>query len=146
MWPQFVVIFITTIVMSWIDKLKAKLKLSDADRIKVIWSAASAVYWVIFLWGFWSHGPQAFGANAFVYLLLTGGLFVWAMRREGAAPGKDWWWLAPLALIAASFFLYDNPFLKFISFLLLPVLVALFYNFAFLSTVRRSGAPVSSRR
>ena len=124
--------------MTWLDKIKAAMRLSDTDRIQVAWSLASAAYWVVFLWGFWKRGPDVLGANAFVYFLLTGWLFVWTMRRQGVSPQRNWWWLTPLGLIFVSFLIYDNPFLKIISLLLLPVLVALFYNSAFIADQKKA--------
>ena len=105
-------------------------------RIKVAWSALLSLFWAVFLWNFWSRGVEALGLNAAVHLAALFGLFVWTMREEGIRWRKNLFWLVPIGLIILSFALYDNPFLKTVSLLVLPVAFAVFYNFAFLEMSR----------
>src|SRR3989344_2772001 len=102
--------------------------LDKTVRIALCWSAGTAIFWVIFLWGFWEREEYALGPNTSVYLAAVIGLFLWSMRRQGIRLKDNLYWIVPIGLIAASFAIYDNPFLKAVSILVLPVLFALFYN------------------
>lgn len=102
-------------------------------RTQVWWGVATALFWVLFLWGFWQKDVYALGINAFVYLAGTTALFLWTMRQKGIVLKEHLFWIIPLNLIAISFALYDNPFLKTVSVFLYPVLFAVFYNYSFLS-------------
>ncbi len=108
------------------------------DRMKLFWSLGLALFWVTFLWGFFSRGIYAMGTNAFVYLAATLALFLWTMRHEGVSLRKNAVWIAPVFLIISSYLLYDNPFLKIVNLLALPTLFTLFYNEAFLSARGRA--------
>ncbi|MBN1585378.1 DUF4173 domain-containing protein [Candidatus Uhrbacteria bacterium] len=101
-------------------------------RIKLLWSLGTAIFWVIFLWGFWEDGVYALGLNTFVYLAAVIGLFLWSMRRRGLSLKANLFWIVPIGLIVVSFLVYDNPFLKAASIVVLPVLFAMFYNLGFL--------------
>lgn len=107
------------------------------DRTLMFWSLGLSLFWVIFLWGFFEKGPFALGANAFVYLGTLAGLFLWAMQREGLSLRKNAAWIVPIFLIVLSYLIYDNPFLKIVSILVLPTTFALFYNDALLSAQGR---------
>jgi hypothetical protein len=102
-------------------------------RIQLFWSLGLALFWVIFLWGFFSKGVYAFGLNAFIYLAGFLALFLWTMRHEGVPLKKNLVWIVPICLMILSYALYDNPFLKIVSLLALPALFILFYNDAFLA-------------
>lgn len=125
----------------------AQAPLAHADRTKLLWSVGLSLFWVIFLWGFFTRDVYALGVNAFAYLAAMVALFLWAMRREGISLRKNAAWIAPIFLITASYALYDNPFLKTVSIVALPATFALFYNEAFLSAqgrVRWSGKTVEA--
>lgn len=107
--------------------------LARADRIKLFWSLGLALFWVAFLWGFFTRGLYAFGLNAMVYLAGFLGLCFWTMRHEGVRLKKNLAWIMPVCLIALSYGLYDDPFLKAVSLLALPATFILFYNDAFLA-------------
>ena len=111
--------------------------LTKQNRIKVLWSLAVSAFWAVFLWGFWDKGVLALGLNAFVFWAALAGLFLWSLRHKGINLAEHLFWIAPIGLIIASYALYDNPFLKLTSLLLLPVLFALFYNFAHVPEPRR---------
>ncbi|MFA4872643.1 MAG: DUF4153 domain-containing protein [Patescibacteria group bacterium] len=100
--------------------------------LRLILCAGLAIFWVVFLWNFWSKGVYALGFNAFIFLVLFLGLFVWVLRKEGHFGKNDLAWLIPFTLIVLSFALYDNPFLKIFSLMVLPAGFAIFYNQAFL--------------
>ncbi len=112
--------------------------LAHADRTKLLWSLGLSLFWVIFLWGIFTREIYAMGANAFLYLTATMALFLWAMKRGGISLRKNAAWIVPVFLIASSYLLYDNPFLKTVSILVLPTTFALFYNEAFLSAQGRA--------
>lgn len=100
--------------------------------LKLSLSAALAIFWVIFLWNFWSRGISALGLNAAIFWLLLFGLFIFVLHRSGHYLRRDLYWIVPIALIMLSYALYDNPFLKSASLLVLPLALGIFYNQAFL--------------
>lgn len=113
-----------------VHKISTMTKLA---RISVVWSLGVSLFWVLFMWGFWSHGIFAMGLNAFVFLSGLLGLFIWVMHKKGVAVKTQLYWIIPLGLIILSYLIYDNPFLKIISILVMPISLAVFYNHAFLS-------------
>ncbi len=102
------------------------------QKVKLIWSAVLAIFWVIFLWNFWDKGIYALGLNAAIFDFLLLGLFIWTLRKKNCWHKCDLLWLIPIILIILSYAIYDNPFLKSVSLLVLPVAFAIFYNQAFL--------------
>lgn len=105
--------------------------------LKLISSATLAVFWVVFLWGFWDKEIYALGFNTTVFLSLFFGLFIWTLYKKGCYTPRDLFWILPMVLIALSFSLYDNPFLKTVGLLILPIIFVIFYNQAFLSNKKR---------
>jgi hypothetical protein len=114
------------------NNFKFLSKLSQRLNSTVLLSLIPAIFWVIFLWNFWDKGVYALGFNStiFAYLLLA--LFVWVLYRKKHYRRYDLNWLIPLSLLILSYSLYDNPFLKISSLLLIPIIWVLFYNQAFL--------------
>jgi len=114
------------------NNFKFLSKLSQGLNSTVLLSLIPAIFWVIFLWNFWDKGVYALGFNAtiFAYLLLA--LFVWVLYRKKHYRRYDLNWLIPLSLLILSYSLYDNPFVKISSLLLIPIIWAFFYNQAFL--------------
>ena len=106
---------------------------SKINKIKVLWSLGVSLFWVVYMWGFWEHGVYAFGVNAFVYLALLSGLFVWVMWKKEVSVRENLFWLIPLGLIIISYLIYDNPFLKVVNIFVLPFVFAIFYNYSFLT-------------
>ncbi|MCD4680311.1 MAG: hypothetical protein K8S00_07985, partial [Bacteroidales bacterium] len=101
--------------------------------LKLVLSAVPAVFWVIFLWSFWSKGIYALGFNATIFFFLLLGLFIWVLYKKKYYISNDLLWIIPMVLITLSYLIYDNPFLKIFSLLILPVMFAVFYNQAFSS-------------
>lgn len=91
-----------------------------------------SLYFVTFLWGMWPKGIFAFGLNMTVFLFLLLGLFCYAAKGRRILQHHNAYWLLPLSMMILSFALYDNPFLKVITLLVGPVVMALFYNYSFL--------------
>src|SRR3989339_1859110 len=101
--------------------------------IKMVWCLALSLFWVIFLWGVWDRGVYALGINAFLFWLSALALFFWVLKHEKHYNSRDLVWLIPLGLIALSFSLYENPFIKGVNMLLYPLLFAALFHFGFLS-------------
>lgn len=117
------------------ENIKFIEKLSASKRelfLKLSLSAALAIFWVIFLWNFWNDGVYALGLNAAIFWLLLFGLFIFVLHKSGRYSRYDLYWIVPISLIMISYALYDNPFLKLISLLVLPLALGIFYNQAFL--------------
>ena len=95
--------------------------------------AGLAFFCVVFLWGFFDRGPYALGLNAFTFLSLFFGLFLWILHKNGKYTSSDLVWIIPIILIITGFLLYDNPFIKIVSIPILPTLFVLFYSQALLS-------------
>ncbi|OGZ46586.1 MAG: hypothetical protein A3J55_02750 [Candidatus Ryanbacteria bacterium RIFCSPHIGHO2_02_FULL_45_17b] len=102
-------------------------------RLKLLYCAGLALFWVVFLWNFWSKGVYALGMNAFIFLSLFFWLFLLELYKNGRYAKNDLAWIIPTVLIVASFSLYDNPFLKIVNLLVLPVMFVLFYSNALLA-------------
>jgi len=107
-------------------------------RIALRWGLGASIFWTIFLWGFWDRGPMALGLNAFVCAGAILGLFLWVMRHKGVDLKANRWWIVPLCMIVASLFLYENPFFKLITLLVLPFATALFVNVAMLEDGKKT--------
>lgn len=107
-------------------------QLTKERAVQLIACVGLAVFWVIFFWNFWTKGIYALGINAFIFIVLLLGLFVWILFKKGKYDKSDQLWILPLYLIALSFLLYDIPFVKVITLLVLPVTFIIFYNYAFL--------------
>ena len=103
------------------------------QKLNLIWSALISAFWVIFLWNFWDKGIFALGLNAAIFLFSLLALFIFNLYQKISYTKQDLFWLLPIALIILSFALFENPFLKAVNLLVLPVLFAVFYNQAFLS-------------
>jgi len=101
--------------------------------VKLILCAGLALYWVLFIWNFWDKGIYALGFNLFVFLLLFFLFFLKILIKNKYYTTSDLVWIIPLLMIIVSYAIYDNPFLKVVSLLVLPVLFAVFYNQAWLS-------------
>ena len=115
------------------ENIKFTEKFSKELVLKLIFSAVSAIFWVVFLWNFWHKGIYALGFNATVFLFLFLGLFIWVLYKKGHYTTHDLFWIIPIILISLSYSFYDNPFLKITILLVLPAMFTVFYNQAFLS-------------
>ncbi|QQS15330.1 MAG: DUF4173 domain-containing protein [Candidatus Moraniibacteriota bacterium] len=98
----------------------------------VIGSFSLSVYFVIALWNFWSTFVDALGFNSTVFILGFVLLFLASYRIT------DWkkhaLWIVPVVLIALSFSLWENPYLKIVSILLLPLIMSVVFGYALLPT------------
>lgn len=85
-------------------------------------------------WGIWSEGVYALGFNTTLFWLFLG-FMLWGINPQLRFK-KDYCWITPLFLMALSFSLYENPWLKTISCFLLPICTALFYAYSQLINAR----------
>ena len=104
---------------------------------QLILSVIPAIFWVVFLWSFWDKEIYSLGFNTTIFFFLFFGLFIWTLYKKGNYISHDLIWIIPMLLIALSYSLYDNPFLKTIGLLVLIFMFTVFYNQAFLSDKRR---------
>ena len=89
---------------------------------------AFATFAVIGHWSFWSQGVYALGFNTTLFWLCLGGL-LWK-NHPLLRFKRDWVWITPLFLMALSFSLYENPWLKVISCFVLPITTGVFYAYS----------------
>ena len=115
------------------ENIKFGEKLSKELILKLFLSIIPAIFWVVFLWNFWDKGIYILGFNATIFGFISLGLFIWVLRQKGHYTKYDLFWIIPMILIFLSYSIYDNPFLKITSLLVLPAMFALFYNQAFLT-------------
>lgn len=95
-------------------------------------SFALSVYFVIALWNFWSTFVDALGFNSTVFILGFALLFL--ISYGITSWKKHALWIVPVVLIALSFSLWENPYLKVISILLLPLIMSVVFSYSLLST------------
>ena len=85
-------------------------------------------------WNFWSHGIYALGFNTTAFWI--GIAFLLWDNNPSLRWRKDWVWFVPLLLMALSFSLFENPWLKVISCVVLPVSTSVFYAYSQLINAR----------
>lgn len=115
------------------NNIKSPADMSKELVLKLLLTIIPAIFWVIFLWNFWDRGIYALGFNATIFGFILLGLFVWVLYKKNYYTNYDLVWIIPVILIFLSYSIYDNPFLKATSLLVLPIMFTLFYNQAFLS-------------
>jgi len=85
-----------------------------------------SLFWIATLWGFWAKDVQALGWNLTVF---AGGLI--ALYRYAGDLRRltkyEYVWLVPLLLIALSYALYENPYIKAVNMLFLPLVFATYF-------------------
>jgi hypothetical protein len=106
----------------------------DPERYEVLLRCAVlGVFSIIFMWGFWTSGVFALGINATIFLL--GVAWVLYLSDENSKllirSGKVW--MIPIGLMALSFALFENPFIKLVNLAVIPISWSLFYSAAVLS-------------
>ncbi|MFT7184570.1 MAG: hypothetical protein ACI9QC_000914 [Oceanicoccus sp.] len=102
-----------------------KLKTSAWFSSDTLAALALAFFMVLTHWGFWDKGVMALGWNASVFWIgLLGYLFHKSPSPKLKKRSAIW---IPLLLMALSFGLYENPWLKFISLAVLPLSTGVFY-------------------
>jgi len=85
-------------------------------------------------WNFWSHGIYALGFNTTAFWL--GIAFLLWDNNPNLRWRQDWVWFVPLLLMALSFSLFENPWLKMISCVILPTATSIFYAYSQLINAR----------
>ncbi len=98
-------------------------KLNAAQRL-TFFSIGLSLWWVLTHWGFWDKGFYAFGWNTSVF---WAGLVVALMQANSKNAKDQSAWLIPIGLMIASYTLWENPWLKVITTLLLPLMLGYFY-------------------
>lgn len=104
------------------------------NRLIAAWSLLASAFYVIAVW---QSSLEQLGLAAAVYLLAVLGLFLWLMHRRGLSLAANAYWIVPGLLIAASYLLYTNPFIKAVNYLVMPVALTVFYGLAQLPPERR---------
>ena len=85
-----------------------------------------SLYWILTLWGIWTKDVSALGWNLTVFVVALLCLYTHAGRPE--RPGaRELVWLVPLLLIALSYALYENPYIKAVNMLVLPLLFVAYF-------------------
>ena len=95
---------------------------------KILTIITFATFAVLGHWNFWSHGVYALGFNTTLFWLCLGFL-LWD-NNSLLHLKKDWVWITPLCLMALSFSLFENPWLKIISCFVLPTATSIFYAYS----------------
>jgi hypothetical protein len=85
-------------------------------------------------WNFWSHGIYALGFNTTAFWM--GIAFLLWDNNPKLRWRYDWVWFVPLLLMALSFSLFENPWLKIISCVVLPAATSMFYAYSQLVNAR----------
>ena len=84
-----------------------------------------SLFWVLTMWNVWEKDVSAFGWNVSVFILGAMALYAFASgKRPERSRGADLLFLAPLGLIAVSYALYENPYIKLVNCLVVPLLFA----------------------
>jgi len=85
-----------------------------------------SLYWVLTMWGIWTKEVYALGWNLTVFVVAL--LLLYTHAGQSARPGaREYVWLVPLLLIAFSYSLYENPYVKAVNMLVLPVLFVAYF-------------------
>ncbi len=80
---------------------------------------------VLFLWRFWSEGVEALGINFAVFYGAVLAFLIWTNRDKFVI--KDPLWIIPIALIILSVGIYSTKFTGWITVVLLPPILFVFW-------------------
>ena len=84
---------------------------------------ALSLFWVLTAWNVWEKDVSAFGWNISVFIV--GAMAIYAFASEKRTWQRaDLLFLIPLGLIAVSYALYENPYIKLVNCLVVPTLFA----------------------
>ncbi len=114
------------------NQTQKPMPLNRDAAITMLWCLALSLFWVIFLWNFWTKDINALGLNAFIFLIFTLFLFIRVLYYKKHYEKKDLYWIIPVALITFGYLIYNNPFIKAVNILVYPASIILFMNFGFL--------------
>jgi len=90
----------------------------------------TALFGVLTHWNVWDNGVHSIGWNTSITWLALGLMLI--RSNQSIRLSSDWMWLAPLGLMTLSFGLYENPWLKTLCFLVMPMAVGVFFSFGHL--------------
>ena len=112
--------------------IKERPALPSTVIVNMLWSFGLSLFWIVFIWRFWDKGPFALGINASIFFIFFLAMFIRPLYYSRHYGKRDLYWLIPLLLIAFSFLLYENPFIKMVNVFVYPLLIFLFVNYGFL--------------
>jgi len=92
-------------------------------RVTVHGALALSLFWVLTIWNVWEKDVSALGWNVSVFIVVAVALYAFASEKR-AWQRVDLLFLAPLGLIAVSYALYENPYIKLVNCLVVPLLFA----------------------
>lgn len=97
---------------------------------EVVLSLTISIYSVVFLWWFFENWVYALWFNASIFgLLFIWYYLLWINKMKDFIKDNLYWFI-PLLLLVMSFSIYENPYLKTINILVLPVIILFFFWFA----------------
>lgn len=91
------------------------------QQAAVFFAIGLALYWVLLCWGIFTEGPWAMGINYTLFVLGIAALFS-IHAGEKRLNARHWPWIIPILLLALSYVLYENPFIKMVNIIVLPPL------------------------
>ncbi|MBI5793600.1 DUF4173 domain-containing protein [Candidatus Uhrbacteria bacterium] len=83
-----------------------------------------SLYAVLTLWGIWSKEIHALGWNVTFFMACITALYMYSHERRRITK-QELVWFIPLLLIALSYALYENPYIKSVNMIVMPVLFVL---------------------
>ena len=86
------------------------------------------LYLISALWQVFTSGTAALGFNATLYAAALVTLALFKLKSDGRRMTDLWVCFVPLYLIALSFSLFENPFIKVINFVALPIGLYIFVS------------------
>lgn len=95
-------------------------------RATVFATVILSLYWIVTMWGIFTKDINALGWNLTVFVLALLVLYTYASRSE-LPRRREYVWLIPLLLLALSYSLYENPYVKVVNMLVLPLLFVSYF-------------------
>lgn len=90
----------------------------------LLFALVISTFGVLFLWSFWTSGALTLGINFTLFWIFIILFFLFASKTKISS--KSLFWLIPVFLIALSFSLWTNTFVRLINIALLPLTFFIF--------------------
>lgn len=123
------------VFMSFADNVSGRAEsLAKHVNTKVIvFSALISLYTVMFLWRVWENDVSALGFNLSVFWVLILCFFAYFDGYKKVFNKDNISFLVPVILMSLSFSMYENPWVKVVtSLVVLPIVFAFFVNLSYL--------------